>query len=441
MRPLREQLNLPARLTARSPAATLAGARPRPPAPAALALAGLVAAFATILACGTGPKDQPPAPLALPAPEPAADPAAVARGRALIETLECTRCHDVPGHEPAPLEKHCVRCHQDILAGKFPAPPGELAEWQRHITHLLDVPALRATDRFRRAWLADYLQAPHDLRPGLNSTMPRLPLGPAQAADLAAALAPTAEDPPPALRPSDRGRELLGSKACTLCHRFTGVPDIPPGKLPIDLSEPLLRRGLAQAPDLRHTRDRMRPAALVAWLRDPARHKPGTPMPTIPLQEAEAEQIAAYLLSAPLAPPPAAPPIERLPLLDRRVTWAEVEARVFKKTCWHCHSDPDFARGDGGPGNSGGFGFAPRRLDLASYPGISSGSLDDHGKRRSVFAPLPDGTPRLVAHLLARHAEAAGQTPELRGMPLGLTPIPLTDIQLVDTWIAQGRPQ
>ncbi len=31
--------------------------------------------------------------------------------------------------------------------------------------------------------------------------------------------------------------------------------------------------------------------------------------------------------------------------------------------------------------------------------------------------------------------------PELRGMPLGLTPVPLEDIQLLDTWIAQGRPE
>ncbi|MFY0541173.1 hypothetical protein [Nannocystis pusilla] len=58
-----------------------------------------------------------------------------------------------------------------------------------------------------------------------------------------------------------------------------------------------------------------------------------------------------------------------------------------------------------------------------------------------MFAPLPDGAPRIVAHMLARHAEVEGAAPELRGMPLGLTPVPLADIQLVDTWIAQGRPQ
>lgn len=401
--------------------------------------------LALVLACTPGGRSDPlpvPVPVPLVALELAADPAAVARGQALVDEFECVRCHDVPGREPAPLERHCVRCHQDILAGKFPAPPDTLREWQGHIIHLTDVPALRGVDRFRRAWVADYLRAPHDLRPGLDSAMPRLPLEPDQAADLAAFFVPDAEAAAPLLGDDLRGRALLGDRACTLCHRFTGAPDIPPApKLPVPLDEAQLARGLAQAPDLRFTRARMRPAALVAWLLDPPRHKPGTPMPKIPLTDADARAIAAYLLHTPLDPLPAPTRPERLPLLDRPVTFAEVDARVFKKTCWHCHSDPDYARGDGGPGNSGGFGFTPRRLDLASYTGIASGSVGDDGERRSVFALLEDGTPRIVAHMLARHAEVEGAAPELRGMPLGLTPVPLRDIQLVDTWIAQGRPQ
>ena len=48
-------------------------------------------------------------------------------------------------------------------------------------------------------------------------------------------------------------------------------------------------------------------------------------------------------------------------------------------TCWHCHSDPDFARGDGGPGNSGGFGYPPRRAELSDYASVSSGYLDADG--------------------------------------------------------------
>lgn len=98
----------------------------------------------------------------------------------------------------------------------------------------------------------------------------------------------------------------------------------------------------------------------------------------------------------------------RLPVLARKVTWDEVETKVFRNVCWHCHAEPDF----------------------------SAGSLGDTGERRSIFAPLPDGTPRLVAHLDARHDEERGGTlPGIRGMPLGLPALPLVDIQLVESWI------
>jgi hypothetical protein len=50
--------------------------------------------------------------------------------------------------------------------------------------------------------------------------------------------------------------------------------------------------------------------------------------------------------------------------------------------------------------------------------------------------------PRIVAHLWARHAEVAGTPVEgVTGMPLGLPPLPPEDIQLIETWIARGRPQ
>ena len=64
----------------------------------------------------------------------------------------------------------------------------------------------------------------------------------------------------------------------------------------------------------------------------------------------------------------------------------EVEARVFRRVCWHCHSDPDFARGDGGPGNHGGFGFDARGIDLSSYEGVLSGARDaEEGATRVAY--------------------------------------------------------
>ena len=43
----------------------------------------------------------------------------------------------------------------------------------------------------------------------------------------------------------------------------------------------------------------------------------------------------------------------------RRVSFAEVNEQVLRRTCWHCHSTPEFAMGDGGPGNTGALAFVP----------------------------------------------------------------------------------
>jgi hypothetical protein len=148
------------------------------------------------------------------------------------------------------------------------------------------------------------------------------------------------------------------------------------------------------------------------------------------------------VLTAPLAPIEAPPPRPRLPPLARPVTYDEVSAKVFKRTCWHCHGEPDYAVGDGGPGNTGGFGFKPRGLNLVDYGSVASGFVDDQGERHSAFEPLADGTARMVAALLARGGEEAGNPrADVRGMPLGYPALSPEEVQLVESWVAQGRPR
>ncbi len=269
-----------------------------------------------------------------------------------------------------------------------------------------------------------------------------------------------------------RGEQLFRFLACARCHRFTGstvddaalhaqgraqvstvddaalhaqgraqvgtVDDAAPhakGRAQVS-TVAQLDAAWALAPDLRFARQRMTVDSMAAWIANPR-----GAMPVLGVSADSARAIALFIATTPLADerPRAVP--ARLPVLARTVRYAEVEKRVFRNLCWHCHAVPDFARGDGGPGNSGGFGFAPRGLDLSSYEGVASGSLDENGERRSVFAKLPDGTPRIVAHLMARYAEEAGSRSDVRGMPLGLPPLPLEEIQLVESWIAQGRPR
>ena len=81
-------------------------------------------------------------------------------------------------------------------------------------------------------------------------------------------------------------------------------------------------------------------------------------------------------------------------------------------------------------------------MNLSDYNGIAAGYLDDKNERASVFSKEKDDTPRLVRALMARYDEEAGApTSDVRGMPLGYEALALEDVQLVESWIAQGRPR
>jgi len=330
----------------------------------------------------------------------------------VLERFECERCHETNDFA---VERHCVLCHQLIRDGSFDAPDEDLARWQSHIVSLRVVPPLAGVKRLRRRWVRDYLLHPRDLRPNLRATMPRLPLTPADADALARALIPV-ELQAPLDGDVERGRKLYADLRCASCHAFGGGG-------PTGDSD-----GIALAPDLAFTRERFQSGALVAFLR----HPDGL-MPDFGLDEAAAAALAAYIWRAPvqLAVAPVPSP---LPLLARRVGFAEVNQRVFRNTCRHCHSLPELNFGDGGPGNSGGFGFAAKGLDLSSRHGITRGIAGAHGRRRSLFPSL------LLDVLRARQREEAGLASTLHGMQLGLPALTPEELQLVESWVAQGRP-
>lgn len=364
----------------------------------------------------------------------AADADSVAHGASLFVDLECARCHARRDVVPEP-ERDCAGCHRTIHEGTFShegVTEAMHADFRGHVRHLLDVPALDHVDGWlRRAWIAQFLLAPHDLRPALEDSMPALPLTDEEATALAAYLAPSPmrEQALPADPATiTRGRERASQLGCQRCHAFGDL-------WPAPLDAPPL------APDLVHARARLAPSALVAFLLDPSALRPDTTMPRLVEDEASAIELAAFLLGAPVSPPPPAPPLERLPLLERAVSFDEIEARVFRRSCWHCHADQERAYGDGGPGNTGGFGFEARDVDLSSYAHVMAGARDHDGAPASLFRDV-GGEPLLVRVLLARHDERRGiLDASVRGMPLGLPPLEPEQIQLVESWIAQGRPR
>ncbi|MBM4358424.1 MAG: c-type cytochrome [Deltaproteobacteria bacterium] len=393
-----------------------------------------------------------PTPEAVTADEPPGD---AGRGRELVAQYECRRCHEGTGLAAEPLTRHCVSCHTKVMAGGFDERP-KAAEWKQHVAHLSVVPSLHAAGRrFDRGWLVRYLLEPHDLRPALTQAMPRLPLSREQARDIATYLASLGPDERAAQPEAsgegnpERGRAVMDAMQCGSCHRMTGVKPLaaatplgPEAPTTYQRSAEEKRPAVILAPDLKYTRERMRRERLVAWLLDPAAMKTDTLMPKPGLTPEQAQDVAAYLLGAALEPAPSPAVPAPLPNLDRRVPYEEVAKAVLDVTCRHCHGNPDEAIGDGGPGNTGGFGFRKRGINFTSYEHAQGGYLDDAGKRHSLFEPMPDGTPRLVAALWARHREVAGKPdPTVRGMPLGLPPLPPEQIQLVATWVAQGRPR
>lgn len=374
--------------------------------------------------------------------EGAASAELVAHGKELVDKYECNRCHRIDGVAETTLDFDCAKCHQQIRDGTFTLDPEKLPHYQTRVKSLVDVPELEGTRRFRREWIAGFLADTHDLRPNLVATMPRFRMPDADAEAIAAFLVADAEPEAPALGDAAKGRSLLEAKGCMSCHRSSFVESVAAMPIPVELPADAFARAQQLAPDLRFARDRMRPAELVAWIEHPRAMKPSTLMPELSLTREEALDVAAFIVEAPLREEEPTPVPAALPVTDEHVTWAQVYERVFGKVCRHCHSDPNEVIGDGGPGYIGGFGFAPRKLDLSTYQGAQSGSLDDDGKRRSVFKANEHGMPRIVAHLWARHSEVAGKPVEgVTGMPLGLPPLPVEDIQLIETWIAHGRPQ
>jgi cytochrome c2 len=248
-----------------------------------------------------------------------------------------------------------------------------------------------------------------------------------------------------ALGDVDRGRKVVETKGCLTCHAFTGTSGLAISAP--EVAPEAIAAGLREAPDLALARDRFRPDVLAKWIKSPKSMRANSTMPELGLSDEEARDAAAFLVSVPLTPPAAAPPIEKLPLLDRKVGFAEVLEKVFDKTCTHCHSDPN-VKGLGGPGSTGGFGFKARGVQLSSWDGTRVGYIDHGAGRKSLLdGPVihvgkSDTKSRLVAALLARHEEVAGRpVPGVRGMPMGLPPLSREDIQLVESWASQGGPR
>jgi mono/diheme cytochrome c family protein len=381
-----------------------------------------------------------------------------ARGAELVRKGECARCHDtsgLPGVPAVARERSCAGCHAWIHATSDDAPAREreaarFPRWEQYVENVhtyLAVPSLAAAGaRLDPAWISRFLRAPYKIRPGFTEAMIRAPLD-ARDADAVAAFLHAQARPPAgaaaraaavpassAVEDVAAGERLYATLGCASCHAFG-----PRGAAP----------GIPDAPDLAHARARMRPGDIAAFIADPTMGglRRDSRMPAYDLDPRQIGRLRDYLVNAPLARRAPSPLAPDLPLLDRRVTWDEVNERVFSAVCAHCHSDGRLTNGDGGPGNTGGLGFRGAGLDLSSWRGVQRGARGSDGRRVSVLSPGPrDAEAPLIARLRLRvqehAAELAGTAApaDAVGMPLGLPPLDAERLQLVRSWVAQGAP-
>ena len=348
---------------------------------------------------------------------------------AALHSGDCARCHQVPGTEPLGRIDSCHSCHvwvkdvagdpvrRDKAKAVFPL----WERYEKNVATYLEVPSLEAAmARLDPEWVRKYLKDPHDLRPGLNETMPRFGLSDTQIDAIvdgfaAAKVAVPTVAPPDPSRVAE-GEKLFSTKGCVGCHTFgarsTGA--------------------IKMAPDLAHARARMSPDTAAAWIKNPKAISPAATMPSLGLTDAEALALRDYVW---LADPKwtQAKPLGKAPTpVKAPVTYAQVEERVFGKICVHCHMNPDLNQGRSGPGNGGGFGYPATGIELQTYEGVVA-----------VADRIPDALlrRRLEAH---RDAIQPGEQPApltrpaTPGMPLGLPPISDEDIALVLGWIEQG---
>ncbi|MCO4743162.1 MAG: c-type cytochrome [Proteobacteria bacterium] len=345
----------------------------------------------------------------------------------------CALCHAVPGLPAEPRTTSCTDCHIWIKAVASDPRKREKAKeifplWERYeknVHSYLEVPNLEAAmARLEPEWVRGYLQDPHDLRPNLDESMPRFALSEATLDSIEQAFEQARVDVEPTPKPRrknvEAGEALFTSAGCAACHSL--------GPHHTSVSLPM-------APDLAHTRARMDPDVAVAWIANPKAVSEHATMPALGLDQDQAVLLRDYIWLARLDWESSQVTQAVIEPTTQPVTWEDVESRVFGRICAHCHMNPELNQGRAGPGNAGGFGYAPTGIELETYEGVVAAidAIPDALQRRRDEADRDWVKPGSAPRVLTR--------PDQPGMPLGHPPIPDEDISLVLGWIDQGMPR
>ncbi len=384
-------------------------------------------------------------------------------GRALVARMGCAECHAIERSVALDLQASCVQCHKKIAAGFATAEERKDAlaldparySSERNIRHYLHAPDLSTVGvRFKREWVRAFLRHPVDVRPFLQESMPRLPLTDGEVElvlDYLEVVGRRAagELPATTITRGDvaEGEKLFQSKGCQACHvfgnrKFAGSPagDPWPRAVPANVRN---------APNLRWARDRFKREVLPLWIRNARHFVADSPMPSFELTDEEIGHLVAFIERGDLGAPAPLAPAPVLPAARASASIDDVR-EVFLDTCKHCHLRDEL----GGIGNAGGgFGYAPRGLDLETPSGPLRGSVGADGRRHSILEPA-NGEAPLVQRLLWRRDEnrydawAPYKDPLIPvpterydhppGMPLGLPALDDGDLALLRRYVEEN---
>ena len=301
------------------------------------------------------------------------------RGQGAATTVKEAHHSEMAGEEPILparyMESSCGQCHQEPLEGTPKLNRGRviLSRYGCVNCHAIVLPdgtkmdasdnpppLTHIADKTTREWIYAWLKDPTSY--SASATMPNFNLSDADASDISAFLIANSVPQPgdtvaastkaqgPAPDPS-AGASLYGESFCASCHATQNAA----GNLV----------GGDIGPELTNVGTKVKPAWLVAWMRDPQKYDPSTLMPQYRWSDAQLKLIAAYVQSK--TNPDLLANIQLAKATPAQI--AHGKKLVIEYGCASCHEIPGVPKSDNFGPNLSHIGSKPV-VQLVFLPGM-----------------------------------------------------------------------
>ncbi len=231
------------------------------------------------------------------------------RGQGAATTVEEAHHSEMAGEEPILparyIESSCGQCHHEPLEGAPKLNRGRVALARYGCVHCHTIalpegstmqatdnppPLSHIADKTTREWIYAWLKDPASY--SATATMPNFQLSDADAGDISAFLiANSTPQPGDTIAPpaasgdaasgSDAGASLYGESFCASCHATQNeAGNLVGGDL---------------GPELTNVGGKVKPGWLMAWMRDPQKYDPQTPMPQYRWTDPQLKLIVSYV--------------------------------------------------------------------------------------------------------------------------------------------------